>query len=163
MQFFYKATNFFVAFFLAILAWYSPASAQAESDDLVNKEPQSTVYYALADEFNAPLKEAITDFDCTDKIFTVIELNDYPKGKYQLSVRWLDPTDGQREHTKYEFHINQKEVRLWAWLSLSRAQGAGMLTWINPAAGLEEFVGPWTVEVRVDDKKISDGTFEVSC
>lgn len=163
MQSLYKATSFFVAFFLFAFACYSPTRVLAEQGQADNDTPQSTVYFALADEFNAPLKESTTDFDCTDKIFTVVELNDYPQGKHQLSVRWLDPTDGQREHTKYEFHVNQQEVRLWAWLSLSRAQGAGMLTWINPAAGLEEFVGPWTVEVRVDNKKISDGVFEVSC
>lgn len=172
MQSTYKATNLFVAFFLSLtflaLTSLSRLALAAEETDSSPKdapvrEKQSLVYYTLANEFNAPLTEPMESFDCTDKIFTVVELRDYPEGKHQLSVRWFDPTDGQREHTKYDFNISKTDIRLWAWLSLSRAQGAGMLTWINPAAGLEDFIGPWTVEVRIDDKKISDSSFEVSC
>jgi len=162
MQYLYKATNLFVAFFLSSLIIESVTAAQEQTNE-TKKEKSALVYYSLADEFNAPTKEALVDFDCTDKIFSVIELSNYPKGKHLLSVRWIDPSDAQREHTKYEFHVNRAEVRLWAWLSLSRAQGAGMLTWINPAAGLEEFVGEWTVEVRVNNKLISDSAFIVSC
>jgi len=37
------------------------------------------------------------------------------------------------------------------------------LQWINPAAGMEEFIGDWTVSVKVKDKFDQKITFEVLC
>ena len=92
-----------------------------------------------------------------------MELSDYPVGTYQLSVAWIDPALDVRERTEYEFRVRESETRLWAWLTLSRATGAGLLQWINPAAGLEEFVGGWRIEVSVNDQKLASSDFEVVC
>lgn len=102
-------------------------------------------------------------FDCSDKIYTVVELGKFPKGKHQVSVRWIDPHDETRENTRYQFHVHGEQTRIWAWLSLSRGVGAGMLQWIDPSAGLEDFIGPWTVHVMIDGKRLGGGKFEVSC
>ena len=38
-----------------------------------------------------------------------------------------------------------------------------MLQWLDPSAGLEEFIGPWTVEVHIDGKQLASLTMEVNC
>jgi hypothetical protein len=123
----------------------------------------SKVYLAVADEHDRPLSLAKTSFDCSEKIFAVAELKGFPKGKHEFSVRWIDPADTTREHTRYPFHVTQDSTRLWSWLSLKRGAGAGMLQWLDPSAGLEEFIGPWTVEIEVDGKRLESLTMEVNC
>ena len=161
------ARSFFTAILLmAVLLFTLVLQAEGAMSGKPEMEPGQNgvyIYFSLANRHNAPSKEARDIFDCTDKIFTVVELDDYQRGRHQLSVRWIDPADQTREKTEYPFTISSDQTRLWAWLSLSRARGAGMLQWINPAAGLEEFIGPWQVEVRIDNKLIGKGQFEVSC
>ena len=123
----------------------------------------SNIYFALGDQYDFPSKKERSHFDCSDKIFTVVELNNLPKTKYDLAIVWRDPSDTERERTEYPFKVNQDQTRLWSWLSLSASQGAAMVQWINPAAGLEEFVGPWSVEIRINNKKIATKHFEVVC
>lgn len=123
----------------------------------------SNVYFTLGDQHEFPLKEERDVFGCSDKIFTVVELSHLPKTKYDLSIVWIDPANTERERTEYPFTVSLDETRLWSWLSLSPSEGAAMIQWINPAAGLEEFVGPWTVEIRINNKKITTKSFEVVC
>ena len=150
-----KAASTLAAFLCAFISLAPVASGQTAN---------GKVYYALADETNAPQREGLSEFDCTDKIYTVLELENFAVGKHQFSVHWIDPAGQLREHTQYPFNIqNSTEHRLWAWLLLSRARGAGMLTFVNPAAGLEEFIGEWKIQVRVDDKLLDTGKFDVIC
>jgi len=153
----YKA----IAIAMAFLFLASTGSAQDQNTEPVGS--LHAVYFSLADKFDVPGKEPQQIFDCSDKIFTVLELVDFPKGQHQISVRWFDPVDSAREHTQYAFNVREKNTRLWAWLSLSRATGAGMLQFINPSAGLDEFIGIWKVEVRVNNTLLDSQNFEVSC
>ena len=140
-----------------------PAPRKTVQGTTESEQASKRIYFSLADELGFPIPEGREAFECTDKIYTVVELENFPMGRHELSILWIDPAETSREHTKYAFHVRQKETRLWAWLRLSRATGAGMLQWLNPAAGLEEFIGPWTVEVRIDNKKIATKNFQVSC
>lgn len=158
-----RATNYLVALF-CLLGAVLPSGLLASTEQTEAVEKVTHSYFALADENNAPLREAKLEFDCTDKIYAVTELSGYLPGQYDFSVKWKDPSGTQREHTQYPFHVhNKREHRLWAWLLLSRARGAGMLTFINPAAGLEEFIGEWTVEVSIDNEVVNSNKFIVSC
>ena len=128
-------------------------------------KPQIRIYHTHSNQHQAPLTEPSKEFACTDKIFTVLELNHYPNGKYQLSIQWIDPNDRVRETSRYPFNITKqnKPTKLWTWLSLSRAQGAGILAAFNPAAGLEEFIGKWRSEVRINNTLIGSADFMVLC
>ena len=139
-----------------------PSTEEVEDREV---EKKHLVYFTLGDEHNAPKKqdESQEIFDCSDKIYTVVELTGFPKGKHQISVLWSDPAQTVREHTKYDFRVREEDTRLWAWLSLSRGTGAGMLQWINPAAGMEDFIGIWEIEVKIDGKTLQKENFEVSC
>lgn len=159
-----RIDTFFYLHISTLLLFASLASSvsYAKSQE-VTLEPVTTVYFAVADKYNRPLNEKKQSFACSDKIFTVVELSNYPLKDYQLSVRWYDPANKLRENTQYPFSISKEKTRLWAWLSLSRGAGAGMWQWINPAAGLEDFIGPWKVEVYINDKKIESKEFSVDC
>lgn len=137
-----------------------PSAKEAGNRSL---EKSHKVYFSLVDEFGGPKKEAKERFDCSDQIYTVAELSNYPKGEYQLTVVWKDPNDSVREKTSYPFNVHSAETRIWAWLTLSRATGAGLIQWIDPAAGLESFIGIWKIEVLINGKRISKKTFDVSC
>ena len=138
--------------------------AQDNSDQTYSEATKNhTIYLSLADQHDVPAKQGQEIFDCTDKIFAVLELDQYPADKYQLTVIWTDPSDTVRERTQYDFHVRNDTARLWAWLSLNRGFGSGMLQWVNPAAGLEDFIGLWEIDVRINGKSIGKTGFEVSC
>lgn len=160
-----KAITFVMVFLLQIELAYSEIEASKTITKPVLTKQSHNVYFSLADEHGFPKKEPTNEFDCTDKIYTVLELTNYPVARYELSILWVDPAGTSREHTQYPFNVRDinKTTRLWAWLSLSRATGAGLLQWMDPSAGLEEFIGPWTVEVRINNKKIEIKNFDVSC
>jgi hypothetical protein len=161
---FNQAVTRVMAFLLgvAMLTGVELAIAEDHSADSI---PQKThkVYFTLADDLGTPQLDAKTDFDCSDQIHTVVEISNYSKGKHLITVFWKDPSEETREKTEYQFNVHGEETRLWAWLNLSRAAGAGLIQWIDPAAGLESFIGVWTVEVLIDGDKISQQQFEVSC
>lgn len=154
-----RATAFLVAF-LCSISIASQADTKAPS---AKKPVSSKIYFALGNKYELPLKEERNYFSCSDKIFTVIELNNLPRTQYDLAIVWKDPSNNERERTEHTFTVARDETRLWSWLSLSPSEGAAMIQWINPAAGLEEFVGPWTVDILINNRKISSKSFEVIC
>lgn len=146
-----------VAFLSAFIASIAQSSAAEQN------KASSKVYFTLGDQHQFPLTEERSSFGCSDKIFAVVELSHLPKTKYDLEIVWIDPSDTERERTEYSFNVVAEETRLWSWLSLSPSAGAAMIQWINPAAGLEEFVGPWSVEIKINNRRITTKHFEVIC
>ncbi len=125
---------------------------------------EATLRFALPDKHGFPNQEPKTHFDCSDKIYSVTEVSGLSKGRHVVSFEWIDPSSDLRENTTYDFYVrDEASTKLWAWLELSRASGAGMLQWLNPAAGLEEFIGQWDVNIIINDKKYKSSSFEVSC
>lgn len=121
------------------------------------------LYFALEGKNLQPAPKHRTHFECSDKIYSVLEIDDLSKGKHDFSLRWNDPAGEELERVDYPFTVTQQKTRLWAWLNLIRSRGAGMIQWINPAAGLEEFIGPWVVDVYIDGKKLASESFSVDC
>ncbi len=121
------------------------------------------LYFALGDKHGFPSADRKTNFNCTDKIYAALSLANFEKKRYTVSFTWVDPNGEERERTEYPFTVTESTTKLWSWLSLSRARGAGMIQWINPAAGLEEFIGPWQVEIRVNNKKLVTEKVEITC
>lgn len=151
--------NIVMAFFLVLLILFTPQT-HANSDIKEN----STLHFTLRGEHGFPSKETVKSFDCLDRIYAVTELSYFKKGEYTIEFHWVDPDGNTRETTKYDFLMRKEpKTELWGWLELSRAKGAGMIQWLNPAAGLEEFIGFWTVELVLNGKTINKGQFEVLC
>lgn len=124
----------------------------------------ASLRFSLSDQHGFPLHESKTNFDCSDKIYSVTEVSGLAKGKHIIAFEWVDPSSDVRERTEYDFFVREEPTtKLWAWLELSRATGASMLQWFNPAAGLEEFIGEWDVNILIDDKKYNTSKFDISC
>jgi hypothetical protein len=121
------------------------------------------IYNTLGTEQQQPLNERLDVFECEDTVYTVIEMTEANLGMHQLEVDWFDPSQSKREVTRYDFTVSSGQERIWAWLRLHRASGAGMMKWLDSSAGLEEFIGDWLVEVKVDGLKIGQTNFRVIC
>lgn len=126
-------------------------------------ESKTVLYLTLEGKNSQPDTKKRTHFECSDKVYVVLESENIAKGKHSLSFRWKNPANEEQERVDYPFTVIDTKTRAWAWLNLIRSRGAGMITWINPAAGLEEFIGPWTVYAYIDDKKVADASFSVDC
>ena len=159
-----KATFTWVAFLCsALLASASENEGATKNNTQGSSKVKSKIYFALGNQYELPSKEERKHFSCSDKIFTVVELSNLPKTKYDLSIIWKDPRENERERSDFPFTVAHTETRLWTWLSLAPSDGASMIQWINPAAGLEEFIGLWTVDILINNRKIATKSFEVIC
>lgn len=129
------------------------------------KDTNSTpsIKLLLSDQFEYENSTAKSSFNCDQKVFAVIELHNYPKATHNITVNWLDPHDKQRESTQIPTYPVNAITYTWASLSLHRDVTAGMLQWINPAAGMEEFIGEWKVNVLIDGKLEKTKQFTVVC
>ena len=121
-------------------------------------EPVADVFLTLN-----PKEPAQTSFSCDDQIYLTIKFANHQPKLHQINISWKDPNDQERENNSFPFFVTQKESVAWASLKLHRSVGAGMLQWVNPAAGMEEFIGQWTVNVKVGSLVNETKEFEVLC
>jgi len=92
-----KATRIFVAFvfFASSLFGLNAFAEQSKTP----KEKSVAIVIALENEHGGPALDLGNqeEFDCNDKIFTVVELSNYPKKEFQLSVKWINPEGDVQE------------------------------------------------------------------
>lgn len=147
------------AFCAMNFALAKPSNVPLDADSAVIR-----TYFAPLGPNHQPSKTKQKNFQCSEQIFTVLELSEYPAGKHDLVVKWIDPSRNVREHTQYSFGVSDSgQTKLWAWLELAPAAGSSLIAWMNPAAGLEEFIGTWDVEVKINNRMVSKRQFEVIC
>ncbi len=110
-----------------------------------------------------PSHEASAEFGCSDQIYAVITGNGLAKSRHLLEAVWRDPRGKDREHTRYPFVVRHDQERIWVWLKLHRPPEAALVQFMNPSAGMDEFVGEWRVKVLVDGRLIEQKKFNVVC
>lgn len=150
-----KATRLIPALLLGIALLPLPASAREGYN----------VYLTAKENQGVPLREPSTDFTCSDKIYGVMEI-DNPSATTQthtLYATWRNPDGEDQEFTKYEFQVTNGHARVWVWLKLHRSTEASIVQFMNPSAGMEEFVGEWELRFQIDKETIAKKTFEVLC
>lgn len=145
--------HFFLVFCLAIYTYGS----------FVHAKPAHKIYLTASEQEGRPLAQPATEFSCHDKIFAVIEIGGLSKHKHKLDAVWRDPVGKDREHTAYEFTAHGGTARLWVWLKLHRSMEAAVVAFMNPSAGMDEFIGEWKLRVAIDDKPIDVKSFSVLC
>lgn len=155
-------TIFVMAFF------FSSVTLSDDQTDNLSKannplKDEHQLFFTLENEKGLPDNQAISEFDCSDKVYAVMKLKNLQPGKHHLAVLWYGPDEEIREHTEFSIFAQGPLVKQWAWLKLHRAFGASMLQLLNPAAGMEEFIGDWRVDVKIDNKLIINKTFKVIC
>jgi len=121
------------------------------------------IYFTATESNGVPDDVGSVDFSCSDKIYTVVEFQDLSRERHEIEVIWRDPNGKTREHTRYPFVAIHETQRVWAWLRLHRPTGANVLSVIDSAAGMQEFIGEWSVKVIVDDRLVGKDRFNVLC
>ena len=128
-------------------------------------EQRYKVYLTNKEVNGVPLTQPVKQFACNDRIFGVVEINrpDVGNGNHTLYATWRNPAGKDQEHTKYPFQVIDGTARLWVWLKLHRSTEASVVQFLNPSAGMDEFVGQWEIQIHIDDKLIAKRKFEVLC
>lgn len=126
--------------------------------------PQYKIYLTNKVVNDQPRMEdqASTAFDCTDRIYIVVEALGLESQKYDLTVSWVNPVGDQQEKTDYRFKA-QPFTRVWAWLQLSGPPGAVIGQVFDPTFGMEDFIGDWSAKVSIDGKSVEKVPFTVVC
>ena len=113
-------------------------------------------------ENGVPVSSLNSEFNCTDKIFAVIDIQGLRNGEHTLNVDWIDPSGKRREQTTYSFH-RAGSIRITVWLKLHPPRGATLLSAFNPALGMSDFIGRWEIRMRVDQSALAQKWFSVLC
>jgi hypothetical protein len=125
--------------------------------------PQHKVYLTAEATDGVPSDKAATDFGCTDTIYAVIELTGASTAKHHLEAVWRDPAGKDRERTRYPFWVGRDQERIWVWLKLHRPTEAALVQFLNPSAGMDEFIGEWQIHLLLDDQPLGIQKFKVLC
>ena len=129
---------------------------------LAEDKVKYNIYLTRQVEHQQPTRKATTEFNCTDRIYVVVEAQGLASKKHQLLVQWVNPVGEQQERTKYEFNAHPF-TRIWAWLQLSGPPGAVIGQVFDPAFGMEDFIGKWHSKISINNEKIEDLEFNVLC
>jgi|GEM_PF-1118132 len=102
-------------------------------------------------------------FDCSDVIYLFVESASTNALGAELKAIWTDPAGKDRVTARREFQRGEGGYWSWSGLQLNRPAGASIMRLVDPAAGMDAFIGEWTVRVVVNDRNITTLTFDVLC
>ena len=125
--------------------------------------PPYRFYFAQATENDIPSSDALSDFECSQRIFAVAEFFAIERGPHSLVTQWFDPLGKKREQAESVFFFKDEPSRVWAWLKLHRPTGGALISLIDGAYGMEDFIGNWKVKFFLDKKPLQTLTFSVLC
>ena len=145
---------------LALTLLLSPAFVGVWT--FAEESPQIKTYVTRHVIDNEPSMEPDTVFDCSDRIYVVLEALRLPEQKTDLMVKWFNPTGEQQERTDFQFTA-QAFTRVWAWLQLNGPPGAVIGQVFDPSFGMEDFIGQWEAQVFLDKEIVNKISFQVVC
>lgn len=135
-----------------------PSTDQATSA----QEDSEKVYVAGEAKKGFPDSSPKSSFDCTERIYAVMESDQVADGRHKFHVLFFDPDGKERERVEYDF-IAQGDVRIWGWLRLHRGTGGTLMSVFDASAGMEDMIGDWTAKFHIDGEFLEEQTFEVLC
>ncbi|MFC1664870.1 hypothetical protein ACFL17_04490 [Pseudomonadota bacterium] len=121
------------------------------------------IYLTSIENNGIPDTKPQLEFTCSDKIYAVIEVSGLSKKKHQLEAVWTDPKGKKRERTAVPLYVSQAQTRTWVWLKLHPGAGASVISAFDPAYGLEEFIGQWSISIFIDRELLDKKQFSVLC
>ena len=137
---------------VALCCLVPPAKAVTSLDAFVTSSIENGI----------PVPSLSEEFNCSNKIFSVINIKGLPNGEHTLNVDWIDPSGKRREQSTYSFH-RAGTIRITVWLKLHPPRGAALLSAFNPAWGMDKFIGRWEIRIRVDQSPVTQKWFSVLC
>ena len=116
-------------------------------------------YAQAADITLHPLQQF---YDCSEKVQLTMDFANIPAGYNEVVVNWFRP-DGTIQETTTIPLGEATSQRTSSWISLKPAQGAGVFRWLDPSAGMSDFIGPWQAIVFLNGTQVSTAEFAVDC
>lgn len=127
----------------------------------------SKIYFTrMASGAGVPGTKAAKVFDCSDKIYIVIEAVHLKPGDRHIEVLWYRPDGRRQEDTNFTVRPKSGvKDRFWAWLALHRpADGVVVRVLLQDRSfGMEDFVGRWTAKVYINGNLLGKETFKLYC
>lgn len=113
----------------------------------------------------APGTKESNTFDCSQKVYVVVVAGHIKPGIRHVVVYWYNPLGRRQEDTEFDVNATGRKDRFWAWLILHRSPDNMMdrVLLQDRGAGMEDFIGKWTVKIYVDGKLLGTGTFKIYC
>lgn len=142
---------------IIILAMFCASGARAAIPSTFN------VY--LTTEADGAIESAHKDrrFECDDVIYLFVESGSASAADSSIKATWMDPAGVERVVGRRGFERGSGGYWAWSGLQLSRPSGASLLQILDPSAGMEAFIGDWTVRVEVDGRNVASMQFNVLC
>ena len=158
---------------LSTSVWAEQTSVQTTIQGATSTESQTTqgkavqppsyeLYLTNKTDNNIPSREKLAAFDCSDRVYLVMEAFNLQPGNYRLEVLWFNPQGERQEVTRFNFN-GAAYSRVWAWLQLHGSTGAAIGQIFDPSFGMEDFIGNWTANVSIDQTPIESVEFHVVC
>lgn len=148
MRFYTLKIAMFVGVIFALLVGMSEAGKPAYTNILLTKDSTH--------------RTAQNTFDCKSRIHVVLE-GVRTKGSHVLEAYWVSPDGTREQFSRQEFRVNSVPVDAWVWLKLQPGFGGKMLASIDSGAGMDGYIGSWTVKVYLDEHLIDEQGFFVVC
>ena len=129
--------------------------------------PRYEIYLAVktGDRY---VKSKDRQFGCDDTIYLFLESSDKSLPGASLDTVWRNTLSGLRHETSNPFTLQKSGKRYWSWSGIEfHPGGSGSLNLLNlfldPAAGREQFIGEWTVNVEVKERYQKELSLNVLC
>lgn len=106
-------------------------------------------------------EERADSFDCHDDIYIHVVFLNLEDMEHEASVEWINPK-GLRQ-SNYSHRFQEGNYHAWFNLKLNPAFGGRFLKALDPSAGMDGFIGRWSVRFYLDGKLIADKAFYVAC
>jgi len=130
----------------------------AATDDL-----QYQLSFSSQQTNGIPILTAQEHFDCSSQIYSIINASNLADKPVEATVVWRNPAGEVQEQTPISLYPVEGKALGWAWLKLHKASGAALLSFIDSSIGMDEFIGDWDIELRIDNKRVASGSFNVLC
>jgi hypothetical protein len=135
----------------------NPGFANAEPEDL-------TTYSA---RIGGGQIEAATRFDCSDSIYVFVQTSGAHGLRATAEARWTNPS-GNVVRTVVNAFEPMSNGGQYAWDGIDIEAGGGAFSnmlgaMFDPAAGYEDAIGNWRVDIHVDGIPLQPVNFQVLC
>jgi hypothetical protein len=107
--------------------------------------------------------DAGESFDCSERIWGVVRVNGLPTGDNRLVIHWVSPHEERflaRPITK-RVRDSNADVYISAFLELENS--LNLVSFMDPAAGLEPYIGEWNAELFSNGVRVDGAPFNVIC
>lgn len=103
-------------------------------------------------------------YDCSDRIELGLSFSELLDNEKMVLIRWVSPQGRTQDSHSFALDgIINGDASANIWLELSRSKGSGVFSFIDPGAGMSDFIGNWFTEVNINGVPVGTFDFIVDC